>query len=137
MVAHDNQDSRMEKWIRQYVKAWISSDAADIRALFADDADYYREPFAEPWSGLGEIIYEWQRIGDSGLEWSLEHAVVTDCDDLGVVRVVTRYLANDFEPGREYHSVWLVRFDGDGRAREFTEWRVEMQATPSLTAYMV
>lgn len=42
--------------------------------------------------------------------------------DRGVAVGVTRHLGADGETvEREYHNVWLCRFDREGRCREFTE----------------
>jgi ketosteroid isomerase-like protein len=116
----------IERWMQWYLKAWVSDNPGEVAALFAQDARYYTEPYAEPWVGRDEIVRQWIKRGDSSAEWSFEHEVVAEEGDIAVIRGVTRYAD---EPGgggaKTYHNVWVVRFAPDGTAREFTEWWME------------
>ena len=38
-------------WITKYQAAWTSNDPEQIAGLFAEDAEYFPEPFAAPWRG--------------------------------------------------------------------------------------
>ena len=46
-------------WIASYERAWSSNDAAEIGALFTDDALYFTAPFREPWRRRQEIADGW------------------------------------------------------------------------------
>ena len=52
-------------WIDNYRAAWSSNDAAQVAALFAEDAAYFPEPFATPWRGRDEIVAKWLDRGES------------------------------------------------------------------------
>jgi len=113
----------IDQWVQGYLKAWASDDPRDVAALFAEDARYYTEPYAEPWEGRDEIVRQWIDRGDSATEWSFEYDVVAVDGATSVVRGVTHY---SNEPGgggpKTYHNLWIVRLTTDGTAREFTEW---------------
>ena len=103
--------------MRGYLKAWASDAPEDIAALFTENARYFTEPYAEPWTGRDAIVSEWIAHGDSGTEWSFEYDVTAQCDDTAIVRGVTRYAAESpDQPAKTYHNLWIVRLDA-GRPR--------------------
>ena len=55
---------------------------------------------------------------DAEGSWSAEYRAWAVDDDTAVALGVSRYHGDD---EREYHNVFLCRFDDDGRCREFTE----------------
>lgn len=108
----------VETWLEGYIKAWGSNNPQEIGALFADDALYYTAPFREPWRGREAIVAGWIDIHDEPDNYTFRHEVLATEDNLGVVRGWTTYL----NPPAEYSNLWLIRFDDQGRATEFTEW---------------
>jgi ketosteroid isomerase-like protein len=103
-------------WMRGYLQAWESNDPADIGALFTDDALYYTEPSAEPWRGRDAIVEGWlarkDEPGDATFTWQ----PLVETPDLAVITGNTTYSDDS------YSNLWVIRFDSDGRCREFTEW---------------
>jgi ketosteroid isomerase-like protein len=121
--------SPVDGWLEAYVRAWRSNDPADIGLLFADDAVYRPTPFSAGVRGRTAIIADWLERRDEPGTWSFEPQVVCAGSSLGVVSCNIAYTV----PKTEYRTVWLIRFDGDGRATEFTEWWMqapEDAATP-------
>jgi hypothetical protein len=45
--------------------------------------------------------------------------------DTGVVRGLTQYFKEDGSPETEFANIYVIEFDDEGRAREFTEWFME------------
>lgn len=119
----------VERWIEGYRRAWATDDAADIGALFTDDATY--SPFPWPreknaWHGRDTIVQRWQGHGDSKIGWRFEHEILAVEGDTAVIEGWTSYDRGEGEPWEEaYANIWLVRFADDGRARQFAEWWVE------------
>ena len=115
----------VERWIADYLTAWKSNEPDDIRALFADDARYFTEPYADPWVGLDDIVENWVDAADMPESFTFEWAEVAfdssdSADDgagVGVVQATT-----DYVDGVTYSNLWIIRFHADGRAIEFTEW---------------
>lgn len=120
----------IERWVEMYVRAWTTNDVSDIGALFTDDAAYFPTPFSEGWHGREAIIAGWLDRKDEPGDWSFDFEILCGSDELGVVRGVTAYPAED----QVYSNLWLVRFAPGGRCREFTEWWVEHnQPDPGAT----
>jgi ketosteroid isomerase-like protein len=111
-------DARYDEWVRRYVDAWNTNDPAEIGALFTEDARYLTEPYAEPWSGTGEIVTGWLDHKDEPGDTTFEYEVIVATDDIGIVKGHTVYRTS----GREYSNLWEVRLDEAGRCREFVEW---------------
>ncbi len=109
---------RTRNWVDAYVAAWQSNEEADIRSLFASGAAYRTSPFAEAWEGLDDIVHGWLARQDIGSDWAFRYEVLAETADTGVVRGWTTY----FHPERNYSNLWVITFDGQGRATGFTEW---------------
>jgi hypothetical protein len=107
-------------WVEAYIQAWNSNDPADIRQLFIDDAIYSTGPFDVPWKIRDAIIANWLRRKDAPGTNSFRYEVLASTSDQAVVRGWTHYHETD----QEYSNIWLIRFETDGRCREFTEWWV-------------
>lgn len=75
-------------------------------------------PYEEPVHGLASIeeLWERERAGPDE-EFELSAEVVAVEGDTAVARVEVAYAR-----GEEYRDLWIVRFDEDGRCREFEEW---------------
>jgi ketosteroid isomerase-like protein len=104
-------------WLDGYRRAWDSNDADDIRALFTEDAAYRFEPWEEPVEGSEAIVQEWRDRADAPGDHRFDAEVVALDDGTAVVQGHT-----DYDDGRVYENLWVIRFADDGRARDFTEW---------------
>lgn len=118
-----NHDS-LQRWLDHYLEAWRTNDPAAIGALFSDDAIYYRSAYSGPIHGRAAIVAFWQAEPDEPATWAAQYAPLVVEGDSGVAMGTTRYFS---EPGSaevsdEYANVFLVRFDAEGRCREFREW---------------
>lgn len=111
-------------WLERYVAAWKSYDPQEIGALFADDAIYR----FQPWDGDGEavrgraaIVANWLETPDEPDSWEAAYEPWAVDGDRSVALGTSRYLATDDAPEAEFHNVFLLRFDDDGRCVEFTD----------------
>ena len=118
-------------WLDCYVAAWESYDREQIAALFSEDIEYRWHPYDEPVVGVEAVVEAW--LGESGLDY------VSDRDEPGTYEASYRPFAVDGDaavaigqsryrdaPGGEFTKVYdncfVMRFDAEGRCREFTEW---------------
>ena len=122
----------VDRWLRAYVDAWKSYDPDEIGELFAPDVAYRYHPYDEPVLGRDAVVRSWLGEGDDasgastrdqeGTYDAAYRAVAVDGDN-AVATGTSTYL---FEPGgpvlKVYHNCFVMRFDADGRCREFTEW---------------
>ena len=115
-------------WVERYQRAWESNDPAAIGELFADDARYYQGPDGEPWRGRAGIVTNWLEHKDEPGTWSFRYQILAVAGDLAFVRGWTHY---DDPP--DFSNLWVIRFDGDGRCVEFTEWWMEREQGDTAT----
>ena len=107
------------RWVDAYEVAWASNEPEQIQALFTEDATYYPAPFSKPWIGRDQIVTEWLNHKDEPGTWDFDEKVIGISDDVAFVQGETVYLEPD---SHTYYNLWVIKLDGDGRCREFTEW---------------
>jgi ketosteroid isomerase-like protein len=124
----------VDRWLEAYVRAWKSYDRDEIAALFADDVLYRYHPHDNPIAGRDAVVESWLGEGD--------HAGASSRDEPGTYEATYRTVAVDGDvavatgsssyssaPGgpvdRTYDNCFVMRFDSEGRCREFTEWYVK------------
>ena len=126
--------SEVDRWLAGYVEAWRTYDREQIAALFSADARYRYHPYDEWVAGREAIVRSW--LGESALEgastpdepgtWEADYRAIAVDGDLAVVVGNTTYTAGPGGPvDRVFDNCFIVRFDAEGRCREFTEWYVE------------
>ena len=114
-----------QRWLDRYVEAWRTYDAEAIGQLFADAAVYRYHPYAEGDDvvvGRSAIVANWLGERDDPGAWSAEYEPFAVEGDRAAAVGVSRYLAADGSLDREYHNVFLCRFDDQGVCTEFTEF---------------
>jgi len=113
-------DGGFQRWLNAYVEAWQTYDPAAIGDLFSVDVEYRYHPWDEPVRGREALVEAWLDDRDEPDSWTAEYRPWLVAGDDAVAVGVSRYRLAD-EADREYHNVFLCRFDRDGRCREFTE----------------
>jgi ketosteroid isomerase-like protein len=118
-------ETGFQHWLDEYVEAWRTYDPAAVGDLFSEDAEYRYHPWdegAEVLRGRDAIVTAWLGDRDEPGSWSATYRAWLVAGDAAVAVGVSRYLGADRESvEREYHNVFLCRFDAEGRCREFTE----------------
>jgi SnoaL-like domain len=115
-------EAGFQRWLDAYVDAWRTYEVDAIGELFSQDVAYRYHPWDEPVRGRAALVENWLEDRDEPDAWSAEYRPWLVAGDDAVAVGVSRYLAADRETvEREYHNVFLCRFDADGRCREFTE----------------
>jgi hypothetical protein len=113
-------------WLDRYVEAWRTYDETAIGDLFSDDAEYRWHPWEGPEDaalGREAIVAAWLNDRDQPGTWTAEYRAWLVAGDRAVAVGTSRYLEPDGQMvDREYHNVFLCRFDDEGRCREFTEF---------------
>ena len=117
-------EASVARWLTDYVAAWESYDAEAIGLLFSDDATYRWHPWDESDKvahGREAIVAGWIDDQDAPGSWSAEYRPWLVSEDRAVATGVSRYVGSDGAVEREYHNVFLLVFDHEGRCREFSE----------------
>lgn len=110
-----------QTWLDRYVAAWRSGDPDDIGALFSEDVVYSYRPYSPAVRGRAAIVADWLRNPDEPGSWEAEYRPVAVDGDTAVSVGESRYP----HEGKTYSNVFIVRFNDEGEAREFSEWWVE------------
>jgi ketosteroid isomerase-like protein len=109
--------STTSDWLAGYERAWRTKDAADVRAIFSDDAEYWFHPDdPHPIRGIDAIVTMWETEPEP-VDPVYELSVLVEDGAVGIITGRVDY------PGRaHYIDLWEVHFAEDGRARRFVEW---------------
>ncbi len=123
----------VDRWLDDYVAAWKSYDPAAIGALFAADVEYRYHPADEPIRGRDDVVASWRGEGDfpAGSRdapgtYDAGYRVVAVDGEVAVAVGSSTYAEHPGgSPVETYDNCFVLRFDADGRCREFTEWYVK------------
>jgi hypothetical protein len=118
-------------WLDRYVHAWITYDPDDIQGLFSEDVTYRYHPYDEPIVGRDAVVASWlgeDASGDASTRdspgtYEAEYAPVAVDGDTVVATGTSRYRELPDGPVvRTYANCFIMKFDAEGRCREFTEY---------------
>jgi SnoaL-like domain len=121
----------VNRWLGRYIEAWKTYDRDQIETLFADDISYRYHPYDDPIEGREAVVASWLGEGDREEASSRDepgtydafYRVVAADDDMAVAIGSSSYKESPDGPVvRVYDNCFVMRFDSEGRCREFTEW---------------
>jgi ketosteroid isomerase-like protein len=120
-------------WLDAYVQAWKTYDREAIAALFSEDAVYYSAPYDEAIRGREAIVDSWLREPDEAGTYDAHYEPVVIEGDRAVTNGRSRY----FEKGskklkKEWDNVFILRFDEQGRCKEYREWYMKRPEVGSV-----
>ena len=113
----------VQAWLDAYILAWQSYDAGAIADLFAVDATYGYQPWAEPIRGRDAIVASWLSVKDEPDSWEAEYRPFVVAENRAVAVGATRYANGDV-----FSNMFQLIFDQDGRCTEFVEWYMKPTA---------
>ena len=127
----------VSRWLADYVAAWKTYDPEAIAPLFSDQVEYRYHPDDDPIRGRDAVVESW--LGEGGHEgassrdapgtYDAEYRPVAVDGDVAVAVGSSSYRERPEGPVvRVYDNCFVIRFDADGRCREFTEWFVQRPA---------
>jgi ketosteroid isomerase-like protein len=120
-----------QDWLNRYVEAWKSYDPDDIAALFSEDVTYRYHPFDEPTVGREAVVASWlgedpggnASTRDAPGTYEAEYTPVAIDGDTVVSVGSSTYREEPEGPVvRTYGNCFVMRFDDEGRCRDFTEY---------------
>jgi hypothetical protein len=112
----------VDRWLTRYVAAWRSYDRAEIDALFSEGAQYRYHPWDEPVVGAAAIADDWLEDQDEPGSFDASYECYAVEGDRAVAVGSSTYFDAGGGVEKVYDNVYLLRFEGDGRCSEFTEW---------------
>ena len=124
----------VDRWLDDYVAAWKSYDRDAIGVLFADEVEYRYHPYDDAVRGRDSVVAAWREEAEfpgasgrdePGIYDGSYRAVAIDGDVAVAVGQSTYTDGPDGPVAEVYDNCFLLRFDDEGRCREFTEWFVK------------
>ena len=126
-----------QAWLDRYVAAWLSYDPNDIAALFSDDIAYRYHPYDDPIVGREAVVASWLGEDDSNAAstrdapgtYAAHYEPVAVDGEVVVATGTSTYRERPDGPiVRVYDNCFVMRFDAEGRCREFTEYYLRRPA---------
>jgi hypothetical protein len=120
-----------QDWLDRYVSAWKSYDADEIAALFSEDTRYRFYTYADWVVGRDAVVASWlaqdtDAQGSTRDEAGTYDAAYAPVAVDGEVVVATGTTSYTDSPGgrvtQVFDNCFVMRFDDEGRCREFTEY---------------
>jgi ketosteroid isomerase-like protein len=120
----------VQAWLDAYMDAWETYDAADIEALFTEDAEYRYHPGDEPEVGRELIVFGWLNPnGDPGKRdapgtFAGEYRPYAVDGNRAVAVGTSTYWTDATRSALRqiYYNSWLLEFAPDGRCSSFIEY---------------
>jgi hypothetical protein len=112
---------RLERWVDGYVVAWTDNDPEHIAALFTEDAVYDPQTADGEIHGVEAISDWWRGLDEDPANWDFQWLPLIETEEIGIITGTTNY----YDPPTTFRNLWVIRFDDDGRCRDFTEWYIE------------
>ena len=122
-----------QDWLDRYVEAWMSYDPGDISRLFSENVAYRYHPYDEPIAGRDAVVASWlgqSASGDASTRdapgtYEAAYSPVAVDGDTVVATGTSRYREVPDGPiVRTYENCFIMRFDDEGRCRDFTEYYI-------------
>jgi ketosteroid isomerase-like protein len=111
------------RWLEGYVDAWRTYDRDRIGELFAEDAEYRYHPYdAEPVRGRDAIVDHWVAHADEPGTYQGSYRPIAVEGDTVVATGTSTYFDGKGAIREVFDNCFVIRFDPDGKAREFVEW---------------
>lgn len=116
----------VQRWLDNYVQAWTTYDPQMIAGLFTEDSLYYYSPYGDPVRGRKAIVANWLEHRDAPNTYQAHYRPLVVEGNTAIANGRSTYFEADGRTvSREYDNLFLLRFDEEGRCREFVEWLME------------
>jgi uncharacterized protein (TIGR02246 family) len=116
----------VQRWLDNYVQAWLTYDPQQITDLFSEDAVYHYGPYQEPVKGREAIVANWLENRDKPGTYKAQYHPVAVEGNTAVANGRSTYFEADGKTFlREFDNIYVIHFDDNGRCKEFAEWYME------------
>jgi hypothetical protein len=125
---------RVDEWLQRYVDAWKTYDRKKIGDLFSEAAEYRYHPYDEPIKGRAAVVNSWVKEPDRPGSFDARYRAIAVDGDVAVAAGNSTYFDQHGTIDRVYDNLFVLRFDDEGRCKEFTEWYFKRPSASSAGA---
>jgi hypothetical protein len=112
-----------DKWLVSYGIAWQTGDARMVIGLFADDAKYYENPFADPLAGKNAIHHYWSEgAAESQKDVHFSHRAIAVVEGKGLAQWQATFVRVPSGIHVQLDGFLMAEFDASGKCAVFREW---------------
>jgi hypothetical protein len=111
-----------KKWLDVYGRASKENDPQASAELFAQDAEYYETPFANPMVGREAIYRYWEAGAQTLTDKEFSYEVLAVKGNTGIGRWQGTFVNATSGSRVALDCVFLVEFDGHKECSVFREW---------------
>jgi hypothetical protein len=111
-----------DRWLNDYGRASAENNPQASAALFAEDANYYETPFAEPIAGREAIYQYWGKGAQRLTDKSSSYEILAVKDNLGIARWQAKFTVIESGKRLALDCLFLVEFDDNDKCSVFREW---------------
>ena len=119
------------QWMESYGRTSEENDPRASANLFAQDAVYYENPFAEPIVGRDAIYDYWLQGAQTLKEKETTFHVFSVKDNLGIARWNAKFSVVASDKRIALDCLFVVEFDANGLCRTFREWWHSQEEMPA------
>jgi SnoaL-like domain len=112
-------------WLQRYAAAWKTYAPTEIADLFSEDAMYRYHPYDDPIKGRDAIVKLWVDDPDTPGTYEGRYEPIAIDGDIAVAIGQSTYSHPDGSVRKIYENCFVMRFDREGRCKDFTEWFME------------
>ena len=122
----------LDRWLREYGRAWETLDPDAAARLFAENATYHETPFDEPARGIDGVRAYWAENTGVQREVAFRHEILAVVGRRGIARWQADYVRPATGVRARLDGVFVLDFTEGGRCLCLREWwhRVESRSEP-------
>ena len=114
--------AHFKQWMETYGRASAEDDPRASANLFAENAAYYENPFAEPMIGRDAIFDYWNKGAQNLRDKESTFEILSVNGHSGIAHWQSKFTVIESGKRLALDCVFIVEFDDDGLCQTFREW---------------
>jgi len=113
---------RFAAWLDAYGQASAENDPQASADLFAENAEYYENPFDEPMVGREAIFDYWSKGAQNLKDKEATFEILSVNGNTGIARWQSNFTVIESGKRLALDCLFVVEYDEDGLCHTFREW---------------
>lgn len=109
-------------WLEGYEEAWETLDANKAAALFAEDATYRDNPYADPYQGRQGIHEYWTTVTGDQQDVDFSFEVLSASGNTGIAHWRSEFTQRSSGSAIVLDGIFVLEFTPDGLCQTLEEW---------------